>query len=239
MIRQEVVEEVLSKLYDIGAEPAIVYRRNMIKNYYITTKEKENTEATELLDIILSFQVDEILKDHKPKFNTMSSVLIEEDIARFFVSPYKNTFYSLPYISQQLIYTMTSSRTLSLSLQDISDIPFSYMNPFAWITKYSIDIIDETSRCHLCGVPEDGELCESCINTLNSFTEFRHEPFKLCITNDIIALPNKNYGDFSYAHNQYKISRDGINSVSYDINIGHKIQLELPIVEYQRKLSLN
>lgn len=239
MITKELALRVISILQSISQEPAIAVRRGLLHKYALQAK--PNGES-ELINLIISFQLSEIFDAYLPKFNTLEFTSLYDDIATWFNSTQsKSEFHALPYISQYFIYYMSSVSKLRLVTKDISTIEFKYIDPYKWLSFNTKPEMLETDKCSFCGINEKVEdnLCGVCKANLTAWTDYRNADFEVVMVHQLCTwtpLPSRNFGDFDFIFNNYKITRSGDGNINYQIvsNLAEPYDQQLPFTEYQR-----
>lgn len=212
----------------VTGERSKLLKRSLLQNYL--NKVKGTPEGT-LACLVLSFQVNEIWTAPLPKFNTMSLVNLDEDIALYF----HNGTKTLPYISQHIIYLMSNSSTLGLSTRELSKITFTYSDPYEYMSNLPVKE-DNEGMCPLCGV-HSKDLCETCKEKLKSHVAFRIQDFVWNVNEtNMVPLYVKNYGAFIEDVGSFTAKRIDTYTISFTLNYKGQ-QMELPFEEYQSKIK--
>lgn len=230
---------VISMLQSISQEPSIAIRRGLLNKYVQQTKPEAESD---LLNLIISFQVLEIFITYLPRFNSKEYVSVDIDIATWFNSlQTKSSFHALPYISQYIIYYMSSIKKLNLTTKDISAIEFTYIDPYKWLSSNTKPEMLETDKCSFCGINNKVEdnLCGVCKANLAAWTEYKNISFELVMTHRLCTwtpLPARHFGSFDFIYNNYRIMRSGDGNIKYQIisGLAEPYSQQLPFMEYQR-----
>ena len=239
MITYQMVERVIIELRAIATQPSKKLRLGTLKKYANII----DNDDKELLNIILSFQANEIFTVNRIYFNTLHEHNVIDDMRLWFGH---RDILKTPYMLQSLLHFMSSSKSLKLDIEQIMSVNFDYICPYEWLLKNNISINTTTNEniCYVCGMPSDTldkNVCSTCKEQLPKFIEYHIDDFKLTISNgtchwllDSLVPDNEVMFD---VHNYtiHKVGKD-INFTRNANSISQYQQL-LPFTEYQRKLT--
>lgn len=222
-------------LYSIKAEPSKLLRKARLKAY-VNSKPPEHM----VVSLILSFQLAGMLEAYQPKFNTIPFIDFKQHFGEFFYEQTKERFISLPYLVQKVLYLMSSPEALSLNASITSDMNITYIHPYTWCLD-NIEVRNKKAVvCPFCGIDNDtSKLCDKCHTELKGFAEYRCKSFVLTLSpKNSQPVPKVNYGNFSFRHNNFEVTRRNINEIEYNIidSLDEPLQLVLPFEEYQKEI---
>jgi len=237
MYNEETVTALVAELQEVAAEVTPTLRKKKLEDLLNV---KHVSVKDDLLNLVLSFQINEIYAGKKPTFNTLPFTGFTESIEMWLGNQELN---GISYIMQSIIYYMSSYRSINLSLPNVAASLHDYTEPYDWISEnVVIPTVDKRVMCNVCHGPKGiaEQVCEPCKSQLKTFMEYRAGDFILDVTHATCRwLLDINVKPFETIIGRYIVSSDESQQIKFKYiqDSSHPVQGLLPFPEYQRAIS--
>jgi len=238
MYNEFIVTSVVHELNSISAEATQALRIKALENYMknVTGEEKE------LLNLVLSFQINNLGPIKKPKFTSITFEFkpFLPSLEQWFNS---KSYEGIPFVLQTLIYYMSSTKTIGVPERNIVKFLDDYVDIYFWLSdNIFIEYSEDENLCSIChsNIKDKDGICSECANQLYKYTEFRDSSFILNVTpNTCKWLVTSGITKFKTEIDRYIVYSEGKDKVCFDLVSPPKAPYQgvLPFIEYQLPIN--
>jgi len=237
MYSEELITSVVNEFNAIAAEASPTLRVKTLEDYL----ENIAGEEKELVNLVLSFQINNLYNVKKPKFNSIpfSYKSLFPSLEQWFsVKKYDG----IPFVIQTLIYYMSSTKTLGIPEKMIVERLKDYIDVYFWLSdNLFFEYTEDEDTCKVCheNTADTNGLCIDCISQLYEYTEYRTKDFTLKVTPSTCKwLALRDLHQFETEIGRYKVFSVGKDEIYFELIMPPKepYQGVLPFEEYQLRI---